>query len=104
MTNNEPGTAAYKLKLYVCGMTPASELAVSQVCRIFEKEFTSPYELQIIDVLERPDIAERERVVATPMLIKEAPGPRESLIGDMSDLSAVRSFLGISLQPRGNQT
>jgi circadian clock protein KaiB len=85
----------FHLKLFVCGMTPASELAITNVCRIFEGAGRPRFDLQIIDVLERPDIAEREKIIATPTLIKEQPLPREIIIGDLSKRDVVCSFLGI---------
>lgn len=86
----------FVLKLYVCGLTPSSQQALANVCRLFETESEAAYDLQIVDVLERPDLAERERIMATPSLVKESPLPKESLIGDLSQISRLRSFLGFA--------
>jgi circadian clock protein KaiB len=85
----------FNLKLFVCGMTPSSELAITNVCKIFERQDRPRFDLQIIDVLERPDIAEREKIIATPTLVKEHPLPREIIIGDLSKRDVVCAFLGI---------
>jgi circadian clock protein KaiB len=85
----------FMLKLFVCGMTPTSELAITNVCKIFEKDRGPGFDLQIIDVLERPDLAEKEKIVATPTLVKEQPLPREIIIGDLSEKNVVCSFLGL---------
>jgi hypothetical protein len=49
----------------------------------------SPCEVEVIDVLQFPDLAERERVLATPTLLKESPLPRRRITGDLSDLEQV---------------
>lgn len=96
MSDGDTGKKAkYVLTLYVCGMTYSSEQAVANVCQLFESEAEQGYDLQIIDVLERPDVAERERIFATPTLIKERPLPREILIGDLSTFDKLKTFLGL---------
>ena len=88
----------YILKLFVSGSTPRSERAVANLRRLCEDEFQGCYELQVIDVLEHPEQAEAERVLATPMLIKQLPPPLRRVIGDLSNRDKV--FLGLDLMPR----
>jgi circadian clock protein KaiB len=52
-------------------------------------------ELTIVDVLERPHVAEDERIVATPTVIRRRPTPTRRLIGDLSDIGKV--ILGLDL-------
>ncbi|KPJ78214.1 MAG: circadian clock protein KaiB [Planctomycetes bacterium SM23_25] len=85
------------LKLYVMGMTPRAERAVANLRRICAEELDDRYELQVIDVLESPQLAEDERIMATPTLIKELPPPVRRLIGDLSDTEKV--LLGLDLHP-----
>ncbi|NEO28481.1 MAG: hypothetical protein F6K03_16780, partial [Kamptonema sp. SIO4C4] len=40
-----------------------------------------PFELQIIEVKERPDLVEHFRLVASPSLVKLYPEPRQVLVG-----------------------
>ena len=86
------------LKLYVTGKTANSERAIANLRRICDKELAGQYELSIIDVLERPQLAEDEKVVATPTLARELPLPLRRIIGDLSDTEQV--LLGLDLQPR----
>ena len=79
------GLPQYVLKLYVTGANPRTERAVSNLKRICEAELHGRYSLDIIDVLENPEAAERDRVLATPTLIKELPPPIRRIIGDLSD-------------------
>ena len=85
------------LKLYVTGLTPKSERAIANMRRICEEELEGQYKLSIIDVLERPQLAEDEKILATPTLIKELPPPLRRVIGDLSDTDKV--LLGLDIQP-----
>ena len=85
------------LKLYVTGMTPKSERAIANLRRICEQELNGRYELVVIDVLERPQLAEDEKILATPTLTKELPLPLRRIIGDLSDSDKV--LLGLDMQP-----
>lgn len=86
----------YRLKLFITGQTSRSSRAVTNLRRICEEELGTEYELTIIDVLERPQLAEDERILATPTLIKEFPPPVRRIIGDLSDTKRV--LLGLELQ------
>ena len=86
---------AYVLKLYVTGQTPRSERAIANIRRICETELNHRYELVIIDILERPRLAEEEKIIATPTLIKELPPPLRRIIGDLSD--SIEVLIGLDL-------
>ncbi len=85
------------LKLYVTGHTPNSERAVANMKSICENELEGRYELIIIDVLERPQLAEDEKILATPTLIKALPPPLARVIGDLSDIEKV--LVGLNMEP-----
>lgn len=84
------------LKLYVTGQTARSETAIVNLKAVFHDELDDEYVLEVIDVLERPQLAEDERILATPMLIKELPQPVRRIIGDLSDSEKV--LLGLDLR------
>lgn len=84
-----------KLKLYVTGRTPKSERAILNLRRICQKNLGSNFEMEVIDVLERPQLAEDEKILATPTLIKELPPPIRRIIGDLSD--SERVLVGLDL-------
>ena len=65
----------YVIKLYVTGRTPRAQQAIRNLERICEKELEGRYELVVIDVLERPQLAEDEKILATPTVVKELPVP-----------------------------
>lgn len=75
----------FAFKLYITGHTPASERAVVNLRRICDREFGDVCNIAIIDVLEYPQLAEDEKILATPTLIKELPPPCRRVVGDLSD-------------------
>jgi len=84
--------------LYVTGSNPRAQLAVENLRRICEQELAGQYELEIIDVLENPQLAEDEKILATPTLIKQLPPPLRRVIGDLSDTDKV--LLGLEVRPQ----
>lgn len=92
----------YLLKLFITGETPRSLRAVANLKRLCEEELKDQYEMIIIDTLERPQLAEEENILATPMLIKQMPPPLRRIIGDLSDFDKV--LMGLDLQVRGQST
>ncbi|MDZ7840412.1 MAG: circadian clock KaiB family protein [Gammaproteobacteria bacterium] len=90
----------YLLKLYIVGGTSHSERVVAEVRKICEEELDHHYVLEVIDVLEHPALAEDERIIATPTLIKVLPEPLRRVFGDLSDREAV--VLGLDLRPLGD--
>ena len=87
----------FKLRLYITGTTPRSERAIANLTDICEKDLKGLYDLQIIDVLENPQLAENEKILATPTLIKDLPPPLKRVIGDLSNSEKV--LLGLDLSP-----
>ena len=88
---------SYILRLYVTGKTPRTERAVSNLRRICNEDLRGKYEHQSIDVLENPQLAEDEKILATPTLIKRLPPPLRRVIGDLSDKEKV--LLGLDVWP-----
>lgn len=88
----------YLLRLFVTGASPRTATAIANLKRICEQELEGCYDLEIIDVLENPERAEEERILATPTLIKSLPLPLRRVIGDLSDKDKV--MLGLEVQPK----
>jgi circadian clock protein KaiB len=78
----------YVLKLYVAGNTPNSVRALKTLKDILEQEF-------VIDVLKSPQLAEEDKILATPTLSKILPPPVRKIIGDLSDRERV--LIGLDL-------
>lgn len=86
---SQSGQSRYIFKLYVTGRTPRSERAIENLNRICERVLPDQYELAVIDVLEQPEVAERDRILATPLLVREVPPPARRVLGDLSDVDQV---------------
>ena len=91
----------YLLKLFVTGKTARAELAIANLRRICEEEFPDEYELMVIDILLRPQLAEDEKILATPTVIKELPLPIRRIIGDLSEKEKVLLGLDLVARERG---
>ena len=79
----------YILKLYVAGNTPNSMRALTTLREILESEIKGVYALKVIDVLKSPQLAEEDKILATPTLSKILPPPVRRIIGDLSDREKV---------------
>jgi circadian clock protein KaiB len=93
----EGSLSKYILTLYVTGSSPRTRIAIDNLNRICSEELAGQYELEIVDVLENPQRAEDERILATPTLIKQLPPPLRRVIGDLSDKDKV--LLGLEVRP-----
>jgi circadian clock protein KaiB len=87
----------YVLRLYVTGQTPRTERAIANLRHICEHELEASYAIEIIDVLEHPQLAEDEKILATPTLVRHLPPPLRRVIGDLSESGKV--LLGLDLTP-----
>ncbi|MEH2301564.1 MAG: circadian clock protein KaiB [Nostoc sp.] len=85
----------YVLKLYVAGNTPNSVRALKTLKDILEQEFEGVYALKVIDVLKSPQLAEEDKILATPTLSKILPPPVRKIIGNLSDRERV--LIGLDL-------
>ena len=97
MSGADEGAASrYLLKLYVTGRSTKSEAAIANLRRLCDEELSGRYELQVVDVLEHPQAAEDDKILATPTLIKRLPPPLRRVIGDLSDKHKV--LLGLEVR------
>jgi len=94
----------YLIKLYITGKTPRSERAISNLQQLCRKELANQYRIEIIDVLEHPQLAEEEKILATPTLVKHLPPPVRRVIGDLSSKEKVLLGLDLSPAPEENNT
>jgi circadian clock protein KaiB len=83
-----------QLKLYLVGGTPPSDRALSAVPAL-QEALGEEGELEVIDLREQPEVAEAERILATPMLVRVEPGPVRRVAGDLSDAERVLWTLGL---------
>ena len=90
---------AYQLRLYVAGQTPKSVLAFKNLQQICEDHLQGRYEIEIIDLVENPQLARGDQILALPTLVRRLPEPIKKIIGDLSNTERV--LVGLDLRERG---
>jgi circadian clock protein KaiB len=89
---------AYQLRLYVAGQTPKSILAFRNLKQICEDNLRGRYEIEIIDLLQNPQLARGDQILAVPTLVRRLPEPIKKIIGDLSNTERV--LVGLDLRVR----
>lgn len=89
----------WNLRLYVAGQTPKSIVALANLKRICDEHMNGQYKIEIIDLMENPQLAQRDQIVAIPTLVRELPSPLKRIIGDLSNTDRV--LVGLDVVPQG---
>ena len=92
-----PVSKAWKLRLYVAGQTPKSMRAFANLTVLCEKHLKGAYRIEVIDLLEHPEMARGNQIVAIPTLEIKLPQQVQKIIGDLSNTDRV--LVGLALQP-----
>ena len=93
----EPPPERYVLRLFVTGMTSRSLEAITRAKAICEKYLAGRYELEVIDIYQKPELARGDQIIACPTLVRKLPLPLRRLVGDLSDVERV--LRGLDLRP-----
>ena len=88
---------AYELRLYVAGKTAKSVTAFANLKRICEEHLEGSYRIEIIDLLENPQLAAGDQIIAIPTLVRALPPPIKKIIGDLSNTERV--LVGLDIRP-----
>jgi circadian clock protein KaiB len=91
----------WQLRLYVAGQTPKSLAAFSNLKRICEGHLDGRYCIEVIDLLEQPQLSKGDQILAIPTLVRKLPVPVRKIIGDLSDTNRV--LIGLDLRPAVNR-
>lgn len=92
-----PALAKWKLRLYVAGQTPKSLAAFSNLKKLCDEHLAGRYQIEVIDLVKEPQLAQGDQIVAIPTLVRKLPVPIKRVIGDLSNLE--RIMVGMDLQP-----
>lgn len=98
---NEKQKARLVLRLYIAGQTPKSLTALNNLKNLCTKHINDGYRIEVIDLLEQPELAQQDQVVAIPTLVRNLPEPIRKIIGDLSNTERV--LLGLDLNAAGIQ-
>jgi circadian clock protein KaiB len=87
----------WELRLYVAGQTPKSLTAFANLKKLCEQHVPGRYQIEIIDLLEHPQLAAGDQILAIPTLVRQLPPPLKKIIGDLSNTERV--LVGLDLRP-----
>ena len=87
----------YELRLYVAGNTPKSVLALNNLKKYCEEHLRDQYIIEVIDLLEKPQLAEGDQILAIPTLVRKVPVPIRKIIGVLSNEEKV--LVGLNIRP-----
>jgi circadian clock protein KaiB len=88
---------SWLLRLYVAGQSPKSTTAFSNLVKLCNEHLDGRYRIEVIDLLEQPQLAAGDEIVAVPTLVRTLPPPLRKIIGDLSNTSRV--LVGLQLRP-----
>ena len=91
---------AYRLRLYVAGQTPKSLAAFANLKKICEEHMPGQYEIEVIDLLKKPQLARGDQILAIPTLVRRLPEPIKKIIGDLSNTERVLVGLDLRVQKK----
>ena len=91
--------ANFVLRLFVTGATSRSVQAIANIKQICETHLKGRYDLEVVDIYQKPDLLKEDQVVALPTLIKKLPAPLRRIVGDLSDTDRV--LAGLDLVQKG---
>lgn len=91
-------TASWNLRLYVAGQTPRSLAAVANLKKFCDEHLPHRYSIEVVDLLENPQLARGDQILAIPTLVRRLPSPVRKIIGDLSNTSRV--MVGLDVRPQ----
>ena len=97
VSGKKPAVPAYELRLYVAGQTRKSLAAFANLKKICEEHLAGQYRIEVIDLLESPQLAQGDQILAIPTLVRKLPEPIKKIIGDLSD--TLRVLVGLDVRP-----
>jgi circadian clock protein KaiB len=92
---------AWDLRLYVAGKSPRSLTAFANLKKICEKHLAGQYRIEVIDLLETPQLSRDDQIVAIPTLVRKLPAPIRRIVGDLSNTE--RTLVGLQLRPAAGE-
>ena len=92
----------FELRLYVAGQTPKAVRAFANLRRICDEHLAGRYSIEVVDLLENPQLGRGDQILALPTLVRRLPAPIRKIIGDLSDTERV--LVGHDLRPHQGQS
>jgi circadian clock protein KaiB len=89
----------WTLRLYIAGRTPKLVTALANLKRLCDAQWTGRYNLEVVGLIEHPERARADQIVAVPTLARRLPPPLKRIIGDLSNKDRV--LIGLEIDPLG---
>lgn len=87
----------WELRLYVAGKSPKSVTAFANLKKLCEEHLAGRYKIEVIDLMEQPQLAAGDQILAIPTLVRKLPEPLRKIVGDLSNTE--RALVGLNLRP-----
>src|SRR5688572_19822165 len=87
----------WELRLYVAGQTTKSLTAFANLKKVCEEHLAGRYKIEVVDLLQNPQLARGDQIVAIPTLVRKLPEPIRKIVGDLSKTERV--LVGLQLRP-----
>ena len=101
-SGDEPtDTGPYHLRLYVAGHTTKSMVAMANLKRFCEEHLAGRYDIEVIDLMQNPQLAAGDQILAVPTLVRRLPAPLKRIIGDLSNTEKV--LVGLDILPKATR-
>ncbi len=94
----------HHFRLFVAGESPRSSRAISNLTLLCQRAIPDAHKIEVIDVLERPDLAEAAFVLATPMVMRMQPLPQRRAVGDFNDLARLAAAIDLHAPDTRDET
>lgn len=92
-----PSGDTWELRLYVAGQSPKSVIAFANLKKLCEEHLAGKYTIEVIDLLQQPQLAAGDQIVAIPTLVRKLPAPLRKIVGDLRNTE--RALVGLNLRP-----
>lgn len=89
------GPEQWNLRLYVAGQTPKSIRAFANLKKLCQEHLGGRYRIEVVDLLDKPQLASGDQILAIPTLVRRLPPPIKKIIGDLSNTERV--LVGLDL-------
>lgn len=96
-TAGEENGEVWELRLYVAGQTPKSLAAFANLKKFCEEHLAGRYRIEVIDLVQQPQLARGDQIFAVPTLVRKLPEPLRKIIGDLSNTEKV--LVGLDIRP-----
>ncbi len=93
----------FRLYLYITGQASKSIEDVRNLKMLLDKRLKNQYSFEVVNVLDHPQRAQEDKILATPTLVKALPPPEKRVVGDLSDKERVLTALGLTVEKESRE-